>query len=84
MSREVHLTYVGPIAHLVGKTALGFKTESGWSVQFDDPQAHRKGSGWPQVFYDGGLQDAPPVGVNALGYGWHDFNATDFTERERL
>ena len=67
-----NMTYVGPIEHLTGKTALVKKTHSPGNVlaQFDDQYASLTGE---PVHHSEGQ---PPT--FALGYSWHSFAAADF------
>lgn len=84
-----HATYVGPIAHLVGKTAL-IRGENPILAQFDDMTATRSGRPIPKQAVLGfepharfptvQLEDYPEPPHDALGFGWHEFSATDFKE----
>lgn len=65
-------TYIGPLGHLKGKTAMLRKMpEEGYVVaQFDDRTLTRSGEPVRTEF------DNPPS--DALGYGWHAFRASEF------
>lgn len=86
-----HGTYVGPIAHLKGKTALLRTATHGHVVaQFDDRTLTRSGKPMPKLtvldyepharFPTEQQQDYPEPPADALGFGWHAFPASDFEE----
>ena len=64
--------YIGPLAHLKGKTALlRLQEPTQVLAQFDDLKATRE----PEL-----LASRPDlIWATSLGYGWHEFPATDFT-----
>lgn len=69
-----HGTYVGPIAHLRGKSALLQPCSALRDcvlAQFDDQDLTRSGKPLPQL---------PEPPADALGFGWHAFPASDFEE----
>ena len=71
-----HGTYVGPIAHLKGKTALLQPLPTApWCVraQFDDRELTMSQKPVPP-------QEFPGFSLDALGFGWHTFQASDFEE----
>ena len=64
--------YVGPIKHLREKTAiLHAAAGNAFAAQFDDVTATESGDSI------GAPSDHPPP-PDALGYGWHIFNRSDF------
>lgn len=68
--------YIGPLAHLKGKTALCRNTpEEGWvAAQFDDRTLTLSGKPIPR------RSKAKPFELphDALAYGWHAFKRSDF------
>lgn len=62
-----HAKYVGPLAHLRGRTALVMSRKNGWAAQFDGVGLARK---------PGGV--ATPLLDTDLGFGWHRFSLKDF------
>ena len=69
-------TYVGPIKHLEGKTVLVRPATHGKVlVQFDDMSLTRSGVAFS-------LKDPIPTDNDALGFGWHAFDPTDFTSEK--
>lgn len=79
-------TYVGPIPHLQGETALIRKIEDGGVLaQFDNIGLTLDGKGVPKVldyepharFPTWQTPDRPPD--MCLGFGWHEFAESDFT-----
>lgn len=77
-------TYIGPRAHLRGKTALTRPYGSKVLAQFDDTTLTADGNPMPQqLAYEPHARfptyqdcDNPPP--TALGFGWHIFSAKDF------
>lgn len=74
-----HGTYIGPIEHLKGKTAL---LQDGFGptiilAQFDEVATTRDGLPMPDFYFN---QQPPPV---ALGFGWHQFHPWEFQLDER-
>lgn len=72
-------TYIGPIEHLKGKTALlHVATHATVVAQFDDRSLRR---GTPEPFdYDPPVVTALPE--DALGFGWHTFQWAHFSIQE--
>lgn len=69
-------TYIGPLAHLRGRTAqIRLSPEDGYVMaQFDDAWLTRSGNPIPH-------RDSRPGGtlpVDALGFGWHVFKRNEF------
>lgn len=83
--------YVGPIAHLRGKSALLKPWNGGIRAQFDDTDLTRSGKPYrPKqelrfepharfpTYQDVETEMPDP---DLLGYGWHDFDVSDFEVR---
>lgn len=67
-----HATYIGPIAHLKGKTALIKTAGEDVLAQFDNMDLTKSGKPMSSD------HDTPPT--DALGFNWHKFPKTDFEE----
>lgn len=70
-------SYVGPIAHLKGKTALLRTSLGKLLAQFDDTGATLSGRAASPKEEAGGCDFPDP---DLLGYGWHEFPESDFEE----
>ena len=85
-------TYIGPLTHLQGKTALLQCPEGGSKIlaQFDDHKATLSGKLYEDAAFEDRLEYEPharfPTSIRVqvgltedfLGFGWHEFELKDF------